>query len=185
VSGLDKYFGGYQTVQEDGVALPQRLVLNVGDGLTAIDDPVNGRTTISGSGGSAVSLASGWAQQAASTITATPSNVVSTSITPASTGLLRVSVDSGMYSSGTSSVQMGLVINVDGGRNLYTGLAIAPPSTIASGDLSFTVDLDRLDSPYVATPGAPITINVVGATFGGPTDVLTTQTTLAIQERQQ
>lgn len=53
MSGLDKYFGGYQTIQNDGAALPQQLVLNVIGG-TLVNDAVNRRTTltISGGGGS-------------------------------------------------------------------------------------------------------------------------------------
>ena len=51
MSGLDKYFGGYQTVQSQGVAVPQRLTLNVEGSAELVDDPVNSRTTLSVIGG--------------------------------------------------------------------------------------------------------------------------------------
>jgi hypothetical protein len=44
--------GGYSTVQDEGVALPQETTLDfVGAGVTAADDPLNARTTVTIPGG--------------------------------------------------------------------------------------------------------------------------------------
>lgn len=45
MSWLDNFFAGYQTVQVNGVAYPAERILNL-VGVTAADDPANGRTTV-------------------------------------------------------------------------------------------------------------------------------------------
>lgn len=60
LSWLDKFFGT-GLVQDEGVALPTRGVLNfVGAGVTATDDPSNGRTNITiGQGGTVLNAGTG------------------------------------------------------------------------------------------------------------------------------
>jgi len=49
--------GGYTTVQDEGVALPQQSILNfIGENVTAVDDPANNRTNVTIGGLGIVSL---------------------------------------------------------------------------------------------------------------------------------
>lgn len=186
MSGLDKYFGGYQTIQSDGVALPQRLVLDVGSGLTAVDDPTNNRTIISGSGSSALSLASAWNDAVGVTIPSASASIsiVSSTITPLSTGLIHLQVD-GMLStiSGSSAVAIAVCLNGAGiDDSSYFVEAGVTGDEFCIAPACFSVDLDRLGTPFLAPVGTPLTVAILGSCEGPP---CTARMTLTIQERSQ
>jgi hypothetical protein len=53
MSWLDAFFApSYQTIEIAGVPLPQEAALNFASGFTAVDNPSNGSTDITGTGGS-------------------------------------------------------------------------------------------------------------------------------------
>ena len=97
MSWLDPFFTAYATIQVAGSPLTQRATLNVGAGLTAVDDSANGRTTISLSGTPAAVTGTGLWYSTAGTLGAaavtlsgdvTPSALSGTNLPLQVTGLL-------------------------------------------------------------------------------------------------
>jgi hypothetical protein len=128
-------------------------------------------------------LASGWGQGTTSYDTAGEVGATTT-LTPASTGKLRVWASANVENDGDAAVALDLSITIGDGTLTpaeYEITVDVEPSNGASP--SFSVDLDRLDPPYVAAVGDPVTINVVGKTTSG--SVSNNTTTIAVQERSE
>jgi hypothetical protein len=141
---------------------------------------IDGGATPPSGGGEA--LASAWGFGDA-TIFDTGGEIGATATgTPLSTGLIRVWIDLTCI----PDAEIILVLTVTQGADALSpglfGMTVELPDGAAAYP-SFVVDLDRLETPFIAPIGEPLILNLVGKTAGGTASELLG--TIAWQERSE
>lgn len=160
MSWLDKFFNvGIVTVQIAGTPMPAERAINFTSGVTATDDPTNGRTNlaVSGGGGGGSGYATIEGNGSAVTQRATVNFIGATVVDNA--GATRTDV----------TIQGGPVVEttVSANTNLTRGAWVVQPVDTTGGPVSVTADATAQVGDIVQLPDAGGAYGTSAVTFNG------------------